>query len=167
MTQRSAYQTHAAGGMKALGGVYGYVLTSGLPKPLMDLVYLRASQINGCSYCMDLHSHDALAEGASVQKLMLVSAWREAAAYFSDRERVALAWTESVTRVADTHVPDEDYAAAAAQFTEKELADLTLGIGLINAYNRMAIAFRRPPDPLRRLVTPDPATERTATTLSP
>lgn len=81
MTQRSAYQKHASGGMKALGGVYNYVLSSGLAKPLMDLVYLRASQINGCSYCIDLHSHDALAEGLTVEKLMLVSVWREAGAH--------------------------------------------------------------------------------------
>jgi AhpD family alkylhydroperoxidase len=157
MTQRTDYQTHTAGGMKALGTVYGYVLSSGLPKPLMNLVYLRASQINGCAYCLDLHTHDALADGASVEKLMLVSAWREAGAYFSERERAALAWTETVTNVALTHVPDDEYAAAAAQFSEKELSDLTLGIGLINAYNRMAISFRRQPDSLRSLTTPSKA----------
>ncbi len=166
-TQRSAYQSHAAGGVKALGGVYNYVLSSGLAKPLIDLVSLRASQINGCSYCIDLHRHDALAEGLSVEKLMPVSVWREAGAHFSDRERAALAWTESVTRVADTHVPDDDYAVASAQFTEKELADLTLGIGLINAYNRMAIGFRRPPDSLRRFVAQAPTGEVTAAASSP
>lgn len=164
--QRSAYQTHAPGGVKALGGVYAYMLSSGLPKPLLDLVYLRASQINGCSYCVDLHTRDALAEDLSVEKLMLVAVWREAGAYFSERERAALAWCESVTRVADTHVPDEEYAAASAQFSEKELADLTLGIGLINAYNRMAIAFRRPPDSLRRVAAHAPPTEPTAAALS-
>ena len=146
MAQRSAYQTHAADGMRALGAVYGYVLKSGLEKPLVDLAYLRASQVNGCAYCIDLHTRDALAEGMTVQKLMLVPVWREAGAHFSDRERAALAWAESVTSVSTTHVPDADYAAARAQFTEKELADLTLAVGLINAYNRMAIAFRRGPE---------------------
>lgn len=150
MPLRSAYQTLAADGMKALGAVYGYVLKSGLEKPLVDLAFLRASQVNGCAYCVDLHTHDALKDGMAVEKLMLVSAWREAGAYFSDRERAALAWAESVTNVASTHVPEADYAAARAQFSEKELADLTLAVGLINAYNRMAIAFRRPPESLGR-----------------
>ena len=152
MPQRSTYQSSAADGMKALGGLHLYLSRSGLPKPLLDLVYLRASQINGCSYCIDLHARDLLKQGASAQKLLLLSAWREADACFTERERAALAWTESVTLVADTHAPDGDYAAAAAQFGEKALADLTLAIGLINAYNRMAIAFRRGPE------SPDRAT---------
>lgn len=146
MALRAAYQTLAADGMKALGGVYASVARSGLPKPLVDLVYLRASQINGCTYCIDSHARDARADGASVEKLMLVAAWREAGAHFSARERAALAWAESVTNVSATHVPEADFAAARAQFTEKELADLTVAIGLINAYNRMAIAFGRGPD---------------------
>lgn len=146
MAPRSAYQTDAAAGMKALGGVYAYVRTSGLEKPLVDLAYLRASQVNGCAYCIDMHARDALADGMTVEKLLLVPVWREAGAYFSDRERAALAWAESVTNVSTTHVPDADYAAARAQFSEKELADLTLAVGLINAYNRMAIAFRRGPE---------------------
>jgi AhpD family alkylhydroperoxidase len=153
MTQRSAYQAHAAEGMRALGGVHSYVAKSGIPKPLIDLVYLRASQINGCAYCIDSHSHDLLKEGTSQEKLMLVSAWREAEALFSERERAALAWTESLTLVSQTHAPDADYEAAASQFSEKELADLTIAIGLINIYNRIAIGFRRPPDSLRRLAT--------------
>lgn len=146
MPLRAPYQTHAAAGLKALGAVYGYVLASGLEKPLVDLAYLRASQVNGCAYCVDMHTRDALAEGMTVQKLMLVSVWREAGAHFSDRERAALAWAESVTNVSTTRVPATEYAAARAQFTEKELADLTLAVGLINAYNRMAIAFGRGPD---------------------
>jgi AhpD family alkylhydroperoxidase len=151
MSQRLPYETLAQDGLKALGAVYLYVAKCGLPKPLIDLVYLRASQINGCTYCIDTHSHDALKDGASVEKLMLVSAWREAGAYFSDRERAALAWTETVTRVADTAVPDADFAAARAQFSEKELADLTIAIGLINLYNRIGVSFRRGPDSLKRL----------------
>jgi len=147
MAQRSQYQTVAPAGMKALGGVYMYVARSGLPKDLVDLVYLRASQINGCAYCIDEHTRDLLKGSISVKKLMLVSAWREAGGVFSDRERAALSWTEAVTLISETGAPDADYAAAAAYFNEKELADLTIAIGLINAYNRIAIGFRRPPDP--------------------
>ena len=149
MTQRSAYQTLAAAGMRALGGAHLYVAKSGLPKPLIDLVYLRTSQINGCAYCIDMHTRDLQKDGTPVEKLMLVSVWREAGGYFSERERAALAWTESVTGISETHAPDADYAAASAQFDEQEMADLTLAIALMNAYNRMAIAFRRGPDPLK------------------
>ena len=146
MTQRLDYQALAAAGMKALGGVHVSVAKSGLPKPLVDLVYLRASQINGCAYCIDTHTRDLLAEGCSVDTLMLVSAWHEAGDHFTDRERAALAWTEAVTLVATTHVPDDAFAAAREQFSEQELADLTIAIGLINAYNRIAISFRQGPE---------------------
>jgi len=142
---RLPYDTLIPDGVRALGGVYAYVLRCGLEKPLVDLAYLRASQLNGCAYCIDMHTHDAVAEGASVEKLMLVSAWREAGAYFSPRERAALAWAEQVTFVGDSHIPDEAFLAAQEQFSDKELADLTLAIGLINVYNRMAISFRRGP----------------------
>ncbi len=143
---RLDYQHLAAGGMKALGGVYVYVGACGLPKELIDLVYLRASQLNGCSYCIDSHSRDLLAAGVCAQKLMLVSVWHEAGTLFSERERAALAWAEAVTLVADTHVPDDAFAAVRAKFSEKEVADLTIAIGLINTYNRIAISFRRGPD---------------------
>ncbi len=157
---------HAAGGMKALTGVYGHLMTSGLPTPLMNLVYLRASQINGCAFCIDQHSCDALSDGAPVAKVMLLPVWREAGALFSDRdrERAALAWAGTVTRVIDTHVADDDYVAATAQFSEKELADLTLGVALMNAYNRMGISFRRPPDSLRHLTSAPAPHEDEATT---
>ncbi len=150
---RLSYDTLAADGMKALGGVYTYVVRCGLEKPLLDLAYLRASQINGCAYCVDMHSHDALKDGAATEKLMLVSVWREAGAYFSEREKAALAWTEVVTEVADSHVPDEAFRDARSVFSEKALADLTLAIGLINTYNRLAISFRRSPASLARLAT--------------
>jgi AhpD family alkylhydroperoxidase len=114
---------------------------------------LRASQINGCAFCLDAHAHDAPAEGASVEKLMLVSAWREAGSYFSAWEQAALGWTEVVTWVAGNEVPDDAFLAAQEQFSDKELADLTLAVGLINAYNRMAISFRRPPASLVKLET--------------
>jgi AhpD family alkylhydroperoxidase len=145
MTQRMDYNAAAPAGVKALGGVYGYILQSGLPKELVDLVYLRVSQINGCAFCIDMHSRDLLREGMSVEKLVLVPAWREGGALFDDTERAALAWAETVTRVAETGVPDADYEAAAAIFDRKQLADLTIAIGLMNAYNRMAISFRATP----------------------
>src|SRR4051812_5353600 len=100
MTLRLPYDELAAQGMKALGGVYAYIGRSGLPKPLIDLIFLRASQMNGCAYCVDMHTRDALNDGAPFEKLALVPVWREAGAYFSERERAALAWTETVTRIA-------------------------------------------------------------------
>lgn len=145
MTQRMDYNDATPAGMRALGGVYGHVLQCGLPKPLIDLVYLRVSQINGCAYCIDMHSRDLLKEGVKVEKLVLVPAWREAGALFDATERAALAWAESVTLVDRTGVPDGDYQAAAAVFDRKQLADLTIAIGLMNAYNRMAISFRATP----------------------
>jgi AhpD family alkylhydroperoxidase len=145
MTQRMDYNAATPAGMKALGGVYGHILQSGLPKVLVDLVYLRVSQINGCAYCIDMHSRDLLKEGVTIDKLVLLPAWREATALFSAAERAALAWAETVTRVADTGVPDAEYEAAAGVFDQKQLADLTIAIGLMNAYNRMAISFRAVP----------------------
>ena len=147
MGQRFAYQDAAAAGMKALAGVHLYVRRSGLPRSLIDLVYLRASQINGCTYCIDLHSRDLRNAGMANEKLMLVSVWREAESFFSPEERAALAWTESVTRVSETHVPDADYQDALTQFDETQLASLTLAVGVVNAYNRMAVSFRRGPAP--------------------
>ena len=131
--------------MKALGGVYGHIMQSGLPKALVNLVYLHVSQINGCAYCIDMHSRDLLKGGMTVEKLVLVPAWREGGSLFDDTERAALAWSETVTRVAETGVPDAEYEAAAAVFDRKQLADLTIAIGLMNSYNRMAISFRAPP----------------------
>ena len=145
MNQRIDYSKASPEGYKVFGGVYGYVQNSGLPKALIDLVYLRVSQINGCAYCIDMHSRDLLKSGLSVEKLVLVLVWREAGELFSTRERVALAWAETVTLVAQTGIPDADYERAAAEFSDKELADLTYGIGLMNAYNRFGVAFRLKP----------------------
>jgi AhpD family alkylhydroperoxidase len=150
MTQRLDYATIAAAGMKAFGGVYGYVAQSGLPSGLLDLVYLRVSQINGCTYCIDMHSRDLIKGGLAIEKLVLVPVWREASELFSVQERAALRWAETVTRVADTAVPDADFQDAAAHFTEKELADLTIAIGLMNAYNRLAISFRTTPGAVKQ-----------------
>jgi AhpD family alkylhydroperoxidase len=145
MTLRTDYTAATPAGVKALGGVYGHIMQSGLPKTLVNLVYLRVSQINGCAYCIDMHSRDLLKGGMTVEKLVLVPAWREGGALFDDTERAALVWAETVTRVAETGVPDAEYEAAAAVFDAKQLADLTIAIGLMNVYNRMAISFRTPP----------------------
>ena len=145
MTHRMDYNAATPAGMKALGGVYRHITQTGLPKVLIDLVYLRVSQINGCAYCIDMHSRDLLKEEVSIEKLVLVPAWREGGALFDATERAALAWAETVTRVSETGVPDADYEAAAAVFDEKQLSDLTIAIGLMNAYNRMAISFRATP----------------------
>src|ERR1700722_6024727 len=136
MSNRLDYAKASPEGFKALGGVYVSIQKSGLPKQLVDLVYLRVSQINGCAYCIDMHSRDLLKSGIAVEKLILVPVWRDAGEVFSARERVALAWAETITRVAETGVPDSDYEAAAAEFRDKELTDLTYAIGLMNAFNR-------------------------------
>ena len=145
MSKRLDYNQIAPAGAKALGGVYGYVMQSGLAPALVDLVYLRISQINNCAYCLDMHTRDLLKKGLKIEKLALVQAWREAGNLFDERERAALAWAETVTRVAETGVPDEAYQAARAVFEERELVDLTIAIGLMNAYNRLAIGFLNTP----------------------
>lgn len=146
MNPRLDYTEAAPEGVKALGGVYGYIMQSGLDEVLVQLVYLRVSQINGCAYCLDMHTRDLIKNGVTPEKLALVQAWREAGDLFSDREKAALAWAETVTRVAQTGIPDEDSQTTAAVFNRKELADLTIAIGLMNAFNRLAIGFRRPPE---------------------
>ncbi len=145
MTQRLDYNQIAPGGAKALGGVYGYVVQSGLPAELVELTYLRISQINNCAYCLDMHTRDLLKKGMKIEKLALVQAWREGGNLFSKTERAALAWAESVTLVAETGVPDSAYEAAREVFDEKQLIDLTIAISLMNSYNRMAISFRSTP----------------------
>jgi AhpD family alkylhydroperoxidase len=145
MSQRLDYNQIAPAGAKALGGVYGYVMQSSLSPVLVDLVYLRVSQINNCAFCLDMHTRDLLKKGVKVEKLALLQAWEEAGNLFDERERAALAWAESVTRVAQTGIPDEAYEAARAVFDERELVDLTFAIGLMNTYNRLAIGFRNTP----------------------
>ena len=145
MSNRIDYAKASPTGFKAFGGVYAYLQNCGLPKELINLVFLRISQINGCAYCIDMHSRDLLKHGLAVDKLVLVPAWREAGDLFTPRERSALAWAETVTRVAETGVPDADYEAAASEFSDKELADLTYAIGLMNAFNRFGISFRSIP----------------------
>jgi AhpD family alkylhydroperoxidase len=145
MTNRVDYSKASPDGYKAFGGVYVTLQKSSLPKQLVDLVYLRVSQINGCAYCIDMHSRDLLASGITIEKLVLVPVWRETGEVFGSRERIALAWAETVTRVAETGVPDADYEAAAAEFSDKDLADLTYAIGLMNAFNRLGVSFRSIP----------------------
>jgi AhpD family alkylhydroperoxidase len=146
MSIRIDYANVAPAGIKALGGVYGYVMQSGLNQVLVELVYLRISQINGCAYCLDLHTRDLTKNGVKLEKLALVQVWREAGSVFDERERAALAWAETVTRVAETHIPDAEFQAVRAVFSEKEVVDLTLAIGVMNTFNRIAIGFRRPPE---------------------
>ncbi|MFK4657755.1 AhpD family alkylhydroperoxidase [Bradyrhizobium japonicum] len=153
MTGRLDYDRIAPAGVKALGGVYGYIMQSNLPAGLINLVYLRVSQINNCAYCLDMHMRDLLKSGVKIEKIALLQAWEEAGNLFDARERAALAWAETVTRVADTGVPDQAYEAARGVFEERELVDLTIAIGLMNTYNRMAISFRK---------TPQAAVEKTA-----
>ena len=133
-------KTDAARGMLALQRA---VDASGLEHSLLELVKTRASQINHCAYCLDMHTKDARAAGESEQRLYALSAWQEAP-FFTARERAALAWTEAVTLVADTHVPDEAHAAAREQFSEDELIALTWAIAAINVWNRLAVSFRLP-----------------------
>jgi AhpD family alkylhydroperoxidase len=116
----------------------------GLEPQLLELVKLRASQINGCAFCVDLHTREARQAGETERRLYAVSVWRETP-FFTERERAALAWTEAITLIADTHAPDADYALLAAQFNQKDMTDLTLAIATINAWNRLAIGFRKMP----------------------
>jgi AhpD family alkylhydroperoxidase len=145
MTQRMDYNSATPAGMKALGGVYGHILQSGLPKVLVDLVYLRVSQINGCAYCIDMHSRDLLKEGVTIDKLVLVPAWREAAHCSAPPSaprwpgrKPSRAWRTPACRTPSMKRPRR-------VFDQKQLADLTIAIGLMNAYNRMAISFRAVP----------------------
>lgn len=145
MSKRINYAKASPEGYRAFGGVYTTLLKGSLPRKLVDLVYLRVSQINGCAFCIDMHTRDLLKSGLTVEKMVLIPVWRDAGALFSTRERAALAWAETVTRVSETGVPDADYEAAAAEFSETELADLTYAIGLMNAFNRLGISFRSVP----------------------
>jgi AhpD family alkylhydroperoxidase len=145
MSHRIDYAKASPAGYKAFGAVYVALQKSSLPKELINLVYLRVSKINGCAYCIDMHSRDLLKSGLPVEKLVLIPVWRDAGTVFTRRERAALAWAETVTRCSETGVPDADYSAAAAEFNDTELADLTYAIGLMNAFNRLGIAFRSIP----------------------
>ena len=144
MHQRLDYAAIAPDGYKAFGRVHQYVATCGLEESLINLVYLRVSQINGCAYCVDTHTRDALKAGEDNRRLHNLITWREAP-FFTERERAALTWAESLTLIALTHAPDADYEIVRRQFSEKEIVDLTYAVGLMNALNRLAIGVRRGP----------------------
>jgi AhpD family alkylhydroperoxidase len=141
MKSRIDYNRISPQAIRPLIALGTQVETSGLEPALLRLVEMRASQINGCAYCLDMHSKDARADGETEQRLYLLDAWRETSLY-TDRERAALAWTEAVTRVADGHVPDDVYDEVSGHFTEQELVALTLAVVAINGFNRLNVAFR-------------------------
>jgi AhpD family alkylhydroperoxidase len=141
MQTRLNYGKTAPGVYDAMEGLEKYLNQCGLEKPLLYLVQLRASQVNGCAYCLDMHWKDLRAIGENEQRLYSLDAWRECP-YYTERERAALAWAEAVTLIAQEHVPDAVYDAARAHFSEKELSDLTLAVAAINAWNRLSIAGR-------------------------
>ena len=143
MEPRIDYAKAAPGAMHVMLGFGRYLDQSGLEKTLRDLVFLRASQINGCAYCIDMHWKDLRMEGETEQRLYGLDAWEESP-YYSGRERAALAWTEAVTRLPDGHVPDAVFEEARRYFSDRELADLTLAVVAINGWNRLNIAFRPP-----------------------
>jgi len=134
----------APDGYQALRAVEIYLAKCGLPKRLIELVKFRASQMNGCAYCLDVHSKDARKAGETEQRLYLLDAWRESP-HYTPAERAALAWTEALTRVAETRAPDADYAALREHFSDKEIVDLTYLIGMINVWNRLAVGMRYVP----------------------
>ncbi|WP_029040583.1 carboxymuconolactone decarboxylase family protein [Cucumibacter marinus] len=141
MQERLNYAKAAPDLFRAVLNFNQKVNESGLEASLLHLVKYRASQINGCAFCLDMHSKEALADGETAQRLYVMAAWRESPV-FSSRERAALAWTEAVTRVAEGDVDDALYAEVREQFSEEEIAKLTMAIGVINVWNRLSVAFR-------------------------
>ncbi|HET7108183.1 MAG TPA: carboxymuconolactone decarboxylase family protein [Candidatus Acidoferrum sp.] len=144
MTPRLDYRKFAKEPLKALMDMEAYLAQCGLDHKLLHMIKLRASQINGCAFCIDMHWKDARAAGETEQRLYGLNAWRESP-YYSDRERAALAWTESLTLIAASQAPDEVFTAVKAQFSDKEIVDLTYAISTINAWNRIAISLRAVP----------------------
>lgn len=143
-TNRLNYQEKAPGALKGMMELEKYVAGSGLERSLYELVKLRASQINGCAYCLDMHSKDARKAGETEQRIYSLVAWRETP-FYTDRERAALAWTEALTLISGNEVSDELYASVREHFDEKELVALSMGIVAINGWNRLAIGFRTVP----------------------
>lgn len=144
MEQRINYYKVAPGIAHAMRGLQDYLDTTELEHTLIELIKIRASQINGCAYCLDMHTKDARAAGETEQRIYTLSAWRETP-FFTDRERAALAWTEALTELPDNDVSDELFSKVRQHFSEKELVDLTMAVVLINGWNRFAIAFRNIP----------------------
>ena len=144
MEPRIDYSKAPAGALQAMQGLEGYVRKSGLEHSLLELIKTRASQLNECAYCIDMHTKDARAQGETEQRLYALSAWRETP-FFSDRERAALEWTESLTLISENHVPDDVYERVRPHFSEAELINLTLAVVAINGWNRIAISLRAVP----------------------
>jgi len=149
METRFNYAKLSPGAVKAMHDMERYLHGCGLEEPLLHMIKLRASQINGCAYCLDMHWKDARALGETEQRLYSLDAWRECP-YYTDRERAALAWTEALTQITQGHAPDAVYNQARAHFSEKELSDLTFAIMTINAWNRLVIASRVEPGTYKR-----------------
>ncbi|SDB42420.1 alkylhydroperoxidase AhpD family core domain-containing protein [Pseudomonas sp. NFACC23-1] len=145
MQPRIDFYTASPDAFKAMLALENAVSKLGLEKSLLELVKLRSSQINGCAFCIDMHTADARKDGETERRLYAVTAWREAP-FFTPRERAALAWTEALTRLSDTHAPDADYALLSEQFSPKEMVDLTVAINAINGWNRLAVGFRKMPE---------------------
>ncbi|HEY6863741.1 MAG TPA: carboxymuconolactone decarboxylase family protein [Burkholderiales bacterium] len=141
MQPRLNYRKVAPGVLKTMLDMEAYLGKSSIEHPLLHLIKMRASQINGCAYCLDMHSKDARAAGETEQRLYALDAWRETP-FYTPRERAALAWTESLTLISETHAPDDVWSELRAHFSEQEIADLTLAIVAINGWNRLAIGFR-------------------------
>jgi len=144
MEQRIQYNEVGKDAIKAMYRLELYLAKSSIERHLLHLIKFRVSQINGCAYCLDMHSKDLRAEGETEQRLYMLDAWRESP-FYTDRERAALEWAEAVTLITEGHVPDEVFEIAKAQFNEQELIDLTLAVTTINAWNRISIAFRTTP----------------------
>ncbi len=144
MQPRIDYRKYAQEPLQQLLAIEKYIAESGLEPKLIHLIKMRASQINGCAYCLDMHSIDARTAGESEQRLYTLEAWRETP-FFSERERAALAWAEAVTLISQTHAPDDVYADLQKHFSEKEIVDLTLVAAMINLWNRVAISTRAVP----------------------
>ncbi|WP_323170583.1 carboxymuconolactone decarboxylase family protein [Pantoea agglomerans] len=145
MSERIDFHSAAPAGMKALGGVYSYLAQTDLPLTLLELLFLRISQINGCAYCIDLHTKALNKSGMGWDKIVLTSVWQESGTLFSDKEKAALHWAECLTLIAQQGAPDGRYTALKAHFSEKEIVDLNIAIGLMNTYNRMAISLKKLP----------------------
>jgi AhpD family alkylhydroperoxidase len=144
MKSRIEYAQVVPGAVEAMGALEKYVHTCGIDPKLLELIKIRASQINGCAHCLDMHTKDARAQGETEQRIYALNAWRETP-FFTERERAALAWTESVTQVSTSHVPNEVYDIVRQSFDEKEIVNITTAIVAINGWNRFAVSFRTVP----------------------
>lgn len=141
MEQRISLWEKGQGAVKAMWGINAFLAKSSIEQPLLNLIYFRVSQINGCAYCLDMHAKDMRAEGESEQRLYMIAAWEESPVY-TERERAALAWAEAVTELHKGHVPDEVYERVRKEFSEEEIVELTMALVAINGYNRLNVAFR-------------------------